>query len=88
MIKCTLWEDQCGNGLKTCKNESWMEDLGESFINKGEEGWWPILGQSQWRLKEEIFCVQIKTCNLTEREEEGEVWMIPLFLVGIRLPEG
>lgn len=35
-----------------------------------------------------ILSVQIKTYNLTEGEEEGEVWMIPLFLVGIRLLEG
>lgn len=34
-----------------------------------------------------ILSVQIKTCNLTEGEEEGEVWLIPLFLVGIILLE-
>lgn len=48
MVKCALWEDQCGNGLKACENEneSWVEHLGESLSNKGEEGWWLILGQS------------------------------------------
>lgn len=46
MVKCALWKDQCGNGLKACKSGGWIEHLGESLSNQGEEGWWPILGQS------------------------------------------